>query len=72
VGERGGTGHIIMEYNPDRQRLGFYRQDNQEIELDEQHFEPLFIAKDVEELRRNPEARKALRQYNIFTGRPAQ
>jgi hypothetical protein len=32
----------------------------------------LFIAKDVEELRKNPEARKALRQYNIFTGRPAQ
>ena len=66
-GERGGTGHIMMEFNPQRNRVGFYHQDK-EIELDEHHYAPLFFAKDVEDLRKNPDARKVLKQYNIFTG----
>jgi hypothetical protein len=36
--------------------------------MDEQHFQPLFFANDVEDLRNNPEARKVLKQYKIFTG----
>lgn len=50
----------MMEFNPDKGRLGFYHKD-QEIEVDDLHFAPLFFANDVEDLRRNPEARRVLR-----------
>lgn len=66
-GERGGTGHIMMEFNPEKNRLGFYH-DDREIEVDEGHYAPMFIAKDVEELRANPQARKMLKEYQMFTG----
>lgn len=57
----------MMEFNPDKNRLGFYKQE-EEIQLDDSHFEPLFFANDIEELRNNQNARKALKQYQIFTG----
>lgn len=68
-GERGGTGHIIMEYNPEKNRIGYFKEDK-EIILQDSHFEPLFFANDIEEIRNNPDARKALRSYNIFSGQP--
>ena len=57
----------MMEFNPNKNRLGFFHADR-EIEIDEGHYAPLFIAKDVEELRANPEARKVLKEYLMFTG----
>jgi len=36
--------------------------------LDDSHFAPTFIASDIEEIRNNPDARKILRQFQIFSG----
>jgi hypothetical protein len=36
--------------------------------MDESHYHPTFIAKDIEEIRNNPEKRKVLKQFKLFTG----
>ena len=43
-------------------------QKGQQIEFDNKHFEPTFIAKDIEEIRNNVEQRKVLKQFKLFTG----
>lgn len=63
------------DYIEDRYRL---EQNGKEIKLFEKdedgndkihnHFEPVFFANNVEELRDNPEAQQALRQFRIFVG----
>ena len=55
----------MMEFNPDKNRLGFYKQE-EEIQLDDSHFEPLFFANDIEELRNNQNARKALFFHDMY------
>eukprot|EP00347_Sterkiella_histriomuscorum_P023962 403332781 len=59
--------HFILEHDPVNGRLGF-SYNNKEIELDESHYHPTFIAKDIEEIRNNPETRKILKQFQLFTG----
>jgi len=48
-----------MEYNPEVNKMQFY-QDGEYIQLSQHALHPTFIAKDVDELRANPETRKAL------------
>jgi hypothetical protein len=57
----------MVEYDPGKGRLGFFNND-QQIVIDESHYHPMFIANDIEELRNNPEIRKVLKQFKIFTG----
>lgn len=49
-----------MEHDPVNGRLGFSYKE-QQIELDEAHYQPTFIAKDIEEIRNNPASRKVLK-----------
>ena len=39
-----------------------------EIEMSEAHYQPTFIAKDIEEIRQDPNQRKILKQFKLFTG----
>ena len=57
----------MLEHDPLNGRLGFSYKE-QQIELDESHYQPTFIAKDIEEIRNNPETRKVLKQFHLFTG----
>jgi hypothetical protein len=59
--------HILLDHDPINGRLGFIHHDRP-IELDESHYQPTFIAKDIEEIRNNPETRKVLKQFKLFTG----
>ncbi len=42
--------HILMEYDPSKGRVGFIHHDRP-IAIDDEHYFPMFIAKDIEELR---------------------
>ena len=43
-------------------------QNGKQLELKETHFQPIFFANDVEGLRKEPGAQKALKKYRIFVG----
>jgi len=58
--------HILIQFDPQHQRLEF-TQNEEKIQLDENHYMPHFFAKDIEELRNNPESRKALKTFNLFS-----
>ena len=45
-----------------------YFKGNHELKINDLHYQPCFIAKDVEELRQNPHTRRALKKYKIFEG----
>lgn len=45
-----------------------YYKGGEKMDINDQHYKPSFIAKDVEELRENPRTRKVLRKHNIFRG----
>lgn len=51
--------------------MDFFRQDAQ-LEINPEHYEPSFIAKDVDELSRNAGTRQALRQYKILEDGPEE
>jgi len=36
--------------------------------MNEAHYQPTFIAKDIEEIRHDPNQRKILKQFKLFTG----
>ena len=43
-------------------------QNGKKLKLDETHFQPIFFADDVDELRDNLDAQKSLKKYRIFVG----
>jgi hypothetical protein len=45
--------------------LGFFHNDKQ-IVVEEAHYYPIFIAKNVDELRGRPDTQKILRKFKIF------
>ena len=57
----------MLEPDPLNGRLGF-SYNNEQIEMDESHYHPTFIARDIEEIRNNPETRKVLRQFQLLSG----
>lgn len=55
---------FVRDYSKNKYRL--VKGLTEELELGEEHFHPVFFAKNVEELRDNPQAQKTLKQYKIF------
>ena len=49
--------------------MDFYHKE-QKIEMNKEHYYPSFLAKDVDELRANPNTRKALKKFKIFEAAP--
>lgn len=62
-----GNGHILMERDRYSKRYEL-EQHGKKIEIGDTHFQPIFFAQDVEELRNNVHAQKALKKYRIFVG----
>ena len=60
-----GGAHILMERDLMENKYALVKGDAK-IELDQKHFDPVFFAKSTEELRRDPEATKQLRKFQIF------
>ena len=63
-----GNQHLHMVRDHFSETFKLYRGDEDEVQIDETHFQPIFFAKDVESLRGNFEAQRALRKYRIFVG----
>ena len=81
-----GNAHILLQYEPvlavrpagashlnfvRMRQMDFFRQDAQ-LQINPEHYEPSFIAKDVDELSRNAGTRQALRQYKILEDGPEE
>ena len=60
-----GTNQIIMERDT---AINNYKliQDDKELELGTTHFQPVFFAKGTDDLRKNPHAQNALKQFREF------
>lgn len=54
-----------MLRNFSNNRYQFFKQEK-EIPIQEEHFQPIFFAQDVEQLRNNKDAIKTLQKFRIF------
>ena len=62
-----GNTHIFMERDVSSGRYELL-QNGKKLKLQEEHFQPIFFAPDVETLRSIPAATKSLKKYRIFVG----
>jgi hypothetical protein len=46
----------------------YLEQNGKDLPLTEAHFQPVFTARKVDDLRSDPDAQNALKQYQIFVG----
>jgi hypothetical protein len=71
-----GSAHILLQYEPylsindkydylTMKRMEFIKN-NQIILLNDEHHRPIFIAKGVDELRKNKNTRRVLKEFRIF------
>jgi hypothetical protein len=62
-----GNTHIFMERDLLAERY-YLEQNGEHIHLADTHFQPIFFARKVDDLREDPDANKALKKFRIFVG----
>lgn len=58
--------HIDILRNFGNNTYSLSKANEEVVPIDEAHFHPIFFAKDVEQLRMNPEAQRTLKKFRIF------